>query len=189
MTRYRIMLLGILCALLIIGCVGFFYDGAIASQAPDLGDFKLYLPCIIRPFQCGVDPAPPGGICPPICSSCDGMRCSIECLESTCRDNTVQCPPGFSCLVECADEGCKTSMIECPDLYTCQVYCAGGSWGCEGLTINCSSQGMCSLTCESLACTNSQLICGNDACTAECLDSGPCYPEVNCGSACSCSYP
>jgi hypothetical protein len=189
MNRYRITLLGIFSALLIIAGLGFFNTGALASQPADLGDFKLYLPCIMKPFQCGVDPTPPGGICPPACSSCDGTRCNIDCIDSTCRDSNVQCPPGFSCLVNCGNEGCKASTIQCPDLYTCEVYCAGGLWGCDGLAVNCSSQGMCTLVCEDLACSNTQLNCGNDVCSAECLGSGPCSLDVNCGSACSCSYP
>ena len=189
MTKRKAALFGVLIVMVLIGSILFVDFPGLASTSQTNGAYDLFLPLICKPFQCGVDPTPPGGACPSECDYCAAGICFIQCTSNSCRDSTINCPSGFSCDVMCADESCINSSIFCPDLYACQVYCAGGTWGCEDLTIDCSAEGMCSLDCEGMACSDTLLNCGNDVCAASCLDLGSCTPLVNCGDSCSCSYP
>jgi hypothetical protein len=189
MSKRSAWLVGVLVLMVMAGSAIIGAFSGLASTAHANGESNLFLPLICRPFQCGDDPIPPGGACPSECAYCVDGNCVIECISNSCRDSTINCPPGFSCEVMCENESCKNSNIICPDLYTCQVYCVGGSWGCENLTIDCSAEGMCSLDCEGIACSDTLLNCGNDVCVASCLDLGSCTPIVDCGDSCSCSSP
>jgi hypothetical protein len=136
---------------------------------------------------CGVDPVPPGGSCPPVCSTCSGGdTCRIDCVASSCADTMVSCPPGFHCEVECGAGFCDTATIDCPPDFSCSVSCQGTN-ACNAAVVNCSTDGVCSMTCGSAsgACDGASLICGTDACSVSCL--GASQPAVQCGSSCSCT--
>jgi len=189
MSKRSVLMVGVFVLMVIVGTAEIDAFSGLASTAHANGEYHLFLPLICRPFQCEDDPIPPGGACPSECTSCVEGKCIIDCVSNTCRDSTINCPSGFECEVICAYDYCQMTTINCPDFYTCRVICDGGYWGCEDLAINCSSEGMCSLVCEAVACSSTLLNCGNDACLAECLSSGNCFPIVDCGNSCSCTVP
>jgi hypothetical protein len=182
----------ILGGLLIIGILLFAVvsgiDTGIACEMNANGSSYVFLPLVMRALVCGDEPTPPGGSCPPGCSSCIGSTCAIDCAGTTCRDASIDCPPGFECEVTCAPGAdCSGSTIHCPDQYACRVNCGIGLDVCENMVVNCSATGTCLLTCEHAACVNTQLTCGENACTATC--TGTCSPVVNCGPSCNCVTP
>jgi hypothetical protein len=141
--------------------------------------------------SCGLDPPPPGGVCPAVCSggcTADNV-CVIDCDTSDCIAAVITCPPGFACDVRCTgNAACGSATILCPATYSCHVACEG-DWSCSSTTINCSSDGTCDLECGTTACPGTLLDCGYDACSASCEGMCLAEPMVDCGSSCECTGP
>jgi hypothetical protein len=163
-----------------------------APTAQANGTNSIFLPLVMKSgFTCGEDPVPPGGPCPAICSACANGHCIIECTTPhECASASLICPIGFSCEVQCDSmQACEGGAVVCPDDYSCEVQCTDVE-ACKYLDIDCSSNGTCSLYCASMACENTVLNCGANACTLGC--EGTCNPggaSVNCGDSCDCNIP
>jgi hypothetical protein len=147
-------------------------------------------------LSCGFDPPAPGGSCPVVCTGgCVGSTCIVACNGvNTCKGSTIDCPPNFECQVECnGDEACRDATIKCDSTYACNVECnctggGGSDKCCENAVIDCPSTGTCGLFCgpANNTCKNTDLNCGNNACTATCNSSNE-LPIVTCGSSCNCT--
>jgi hypothetical protein len=143
---------------------------------------------------CGWQPAEPGGSCPGVCSGgCSGTLCTIDCsADQGCR-TTIDCPVGFACQINCTgDRACEDAVISCPDDHPCDVSCAcsgGNTRCCQDATINCSTSGTCSVGCNnaSAACDGTDLVCGDNQCTATCHNNATHQPVVTCNNSCGCT--
>jgi hypothetical protein len=120
---------------------------------------------------CGDRPVAPGGGCPAVCNGgCDSGVCHVVCGSfEACRDQTIDCPPGFACDIDCSGErGCQKSAINCPDDYPCSVTCADVTQSCRDLRLFCGS-GVCELQCNGEdRCDNANIECGRNSCHANC---------------------
>jgi len=140
------------------------------------------------PF-CGMDPIPPGGACPPQCTSCTADTCNIICNgNSVCANKTLVCPQGWHCNITCSgSSACAIAKVTCPSDYGCNLSCNNSS-ACASLVMTCSQFGMCGLTCLAggNVCANAKVTCGFDQCKATC-SSPLAKPTLTCGSSCGCT--
>src|SRR5262249_5507054 len=136
---------------------------------------------------CVADPAPPGGQCPAICTSCTGTTCHIECGPAGCSDRTIECPPDFACELVCSRlDSCDTPTVHCPDAYACTVACTDYD-SCGDMMLRCG-KGSCAITCNgpTESCGGAAVDCGTGGnCTATC--NGAAGPTLDCRGACGCN--
>jgi hypothetical protein len=136
---------------------------------------------------CGVDPNPPGGECPAVCSGgCDAGTCVIACRgEQLCKEATLACPEGFACRIEChGHQSCEDAIVTCPALYRCEVDCLE-TQACKEMKLGCGT-GSCTIVCGiDQACEHTEFRCAaGAACQASCAGSAP--DIKGCNEACSC---
>ncbi|MBW2454941.1 MAG: hypothetical protein JRI68_10535 [Deltaproteobacteria bacterium] len=137
---------------------------------------------------CGYIPAGTGGTCPGVCNGgCAGDECTILCVgEQACRDQHINCPPGWLCRVDCVGkEACQKVHLACPLDYQCHVLCSDER-ACRDIDIQCGTFGPCILECGSgnQPCYNADQTCGYNLCHAMCTSTPS--PNTNCGPSCDC---
>ncbi len=114
-------------------------------------------------LACGDSPTPPGGQCPPVCSSCDETTCFIECLGKQVCTKTIECPAGWDCDIACnGTQACQDVEVRCDDLHACTTHCTQ-TQACQGATIVCGA-GPCTVECDDTEqeCQGLSLQCGSN---------------------------
>ncbi|MBW2522994.1 MAG: hypothetical protein JRI23_02405 [Deltaproteobacteria bacterium] len=138
---------------------------------------------------CDERPAPPGGTCPGVCTSCDvgTNTCIIDCPTTSCKDQTHNCPAGWACQVNCSGiDACSgNTVVNCPASYACDVICTAEA-SCKGLDMRCGT-GTCTIGCTGTpnACQDAVVDCGLRECRATC-GGGAGTPALSCNNSCNC---
>jgi hypothetical protein len=122
------------------------------------------------------------GLCPALCTDCNGGRCNIVCPGPKCT-SPINCSPGLPCRIFCTvKDACKNKTINCATAESCRVDCAQDN-GCNATILNATQASSLCVVCDGNAaspgCNN--MVCNDPAACGRSCGAG--------GMACKNSCP